>query len=125
MQNKLLVTAGLFSVAVSLFAQEALKSTEEEYYDFLSLSGITRRPTLGYRTLSDSQWQFVEKENPLFDENGNPLLDEKGNPVTEKTLPEHVWQNNNLGRKRTLWQSENKGENWFTRGFDHSIKFKA
>ena len=125
MQNKLLVTAGLFSVAVSLFAQEALKSTEEEYYDFLSLSGITRRPTLGYRTLSDSQWQFVEKENPVFDENGNPLLDEKGNPVTEKTLPEHVWQNNNLGRKRILWQSENKGENWFTRGFDHSIKFKA
>ena len=107
------------------FPQEALKSTEEEYYDFLSLTGITERPTLGYRTLSDNQWKFVEKESPVLDAEGNPLLDENGNPIKEKVLPQHVWQENNLGSKRVLWQSESKGGNWFTRGFDHSIKFKA
>ncbi|MBR4323225.1 capsule assembly Wzi family protein [Treponema sp.] len=108
-----------------IFPQEALKSTEEEYYDFLSLQGLVERPTLGYRTLSDNQWKFVEKESPVLDVEGNPLLDENGNPIKEKVLPNHVWQENNLGSKRVLWQSESKGGNWFTRGFDHSIKFKA
>ena len=108
-----------------IFPQEALKSTEEEYYDFLSLQGLVERPTLGYRTLSDNQWKFVEKESPVLDAEGNPLLDENGNPIKEKVLPNHVWQENNLGSKRVLWQSESKGGNWFTRGFDHSIKFKA
>ena len=63
----------------SLFAQEALKSTEEEYYDFLSLTGAAERPTLNYRTLSDSEWQVT-------DEN-------------------HLWKDNNLGTKRTLYES--------------------
>ena len=84
---------------IALFAQEALKSTEEEYYDYLSLTGMTVRPTLGYRTLSDTQWTFSETDG-------------------------HVWQENNLGTKRTLWQSENAGNNWFTQGFDHDIKLK-
>jgi len=39
-------------------AQEALKSVEEEYYDFLALQGLTERPSLIYRTLSDSQWKI-------------------------------------------------------------------
>ena len=56
----------------SLFSQEALKSTEEEYYDFTSLLGLTARPTLSYRTLSDSSWQLEENA-------------------------EHVWIDNNLG----------------------------
>ena len=36
------ICAGLFaSISVfSIFSQEALKSTEEEYYDFLALQGI-------------------------------------------------------------------------------------
>lgn len=82
-----------------LFAQEALKSTEEEYYDFLSLQGLVERPTLGYRTLSDSVWEIPENT-------------------------EHVWQNNNLGSTRVLWQSENQGNNWFTKGFFHGFKYK-
>ncbi len=49
----------LFS-SLSLFAAESLKSTEEEYYDFLFLMGYTQRPTLGYRTLSDSTWEISE-----------------------------------------------------------------
>lgn len=106
-----------------LFSQEALKSTEEEYYDFLSLQGIVERPTLGYRTLSDSEWKFIEKEVDVVDEDGNPLTDEAGNKLTNLVMPDHPWQNNNLGTKRTLWQGQ-EGSNWFTRGFDHSLKFK-
>jgi hypothetical protein len=49
----------LFFSAV-LPAQEALKSAEEEYYDSLALQGLTERPTLNYRTLSDSAWAVDE-----------------------------------------------------------------
>ena len=82
----------------SLFAQEALKSTEEEYYDFLSLTGQAERPTLNYRTLSDSEWQVT-------DEN-------------------HLWKDNNLGTKRTLYESDTIATNWFTAGIDRSVKLK-
>lgn len=86
------------SVISSLFAQEALKSTEEEYYDFLSLTGAAERPTLNYRTLSDSEWQIT-------DEN-------------------HLWKDNNLGTKRTLYESDTTATNWFTAGIDRSVKLK-
>ena len=82
----------------SIFAQEALKSTEEEYYDFLSLTGAAERPTLNYRTLSDSEWQVT-------DEN-------------------HLWKDNNLGTKRTLYESDATETNWFTSGIDRSVKLK-
>jgi len=45
----------LFTLA--LHAQEALKSVEEDYYDFLALQGLAARHTLNYRTLSDSVWE--------------------------------------------------------------------
>jgi len=61
-----------FFLPVLLPAQEALKSFEEEYYDFLALQGLTERPTLNYRTLSDSVWKIDEEAN-------------------------HPWQENNLG----------------------------
>ncbi len=83
-----------------LTSQEALKSTEEEYYDFLSLLGFTERPTLNYRTLSDNEWQINCNENV------------------------HPWQNNNLGTKRTLFESSNKNINSFLNGIDRSIKLK-
>jgi len=59
-------------------AQEALKSAEEDYYDFLSLQGLTERPALNYRTLSDSVW-IVE------------------------AAAEHPWQGNNLGAWHSLF----------------------
>ena len=99
MKKTLLFITFLFYVSI-LFSQEALKSTEEEYYDFLALDGITERPTLGYRTLSDSVWNI------------NP----------EKS---HIWENNNLGKQNVLWESENQGKNWFTRGFFHGFKLKV
>lgn len=79
-----------------LSAQEALKSAEEEYYDFLSLTGQAERPTLGYRTLSDSEWTIT-------DEN-------------------HIWAGNNLGTKFTLWENETPAENRFANGIDQSVK---
>ena len=123
---KNLFSAIVIGISVSvLSAQEALKSAEEEYYDFLSLTGITERPTLGYRTLSDSEWKFNEIKTPVLDAGGNPVLNEDGTPLTEGIQPAHPWQNNNLGTKHTFWQSENQGGNWFTRGFSHSVKFKT
>ncbi len=106
------------------FAQESLKSTEEEYYDFLSLTGIVERPTLGYRTLSDSEWIMGEEEISLLDLEGNQILDDDGTPLSQKVKKSHIWENNNLGSKKILWQSENQGENIFTRGFEHNLKLK-
>ena len=94
----------------SVFSQEALKSTEEEYYDFLSLTGVVSRPTLGYRTLSDSVWAFNNAED------GSSL----------KESDENIWKNNNLGTTFTLYEaSEEEDTNWFTRGIDKSVRFRA
>lgn len=92
------IMSAVIFAAIQLSAQEALKSTEEEYYDFLSLTGAAERPILNYRTLSDSEWQIT-------DEN-------------------HIWSENNLGTKRTLYESANTETNWFTAGIDRSIKLK-
>ena len=67
-----------FIFLASLPAQEALKSVEEEYYDFLALQGMTARPYLNYRTLSDSVWT-----------------------VDEDAV--HLWEDQNLGTKRLLF----------------------
>jgi len=82
-----------------IFSQESLKSVEEEYYDFLSLQGLIERPTLGYRTLSDSVWNINEDV-------------------------QHIWKNNNLGKSHILFKSENQGKNWFSKGFFHGLKLK-
>jgi hypothetical protein len=57
-------------------AQEPLLSDAEGYYEFLALRGLTERPYLNYRTLSDSVWKIPEGAHP--------------------------WQNVNLGTKRDL-----------------------
>mgnify|MGYP000894023954 FL=1 len=77
--KRIFVTAAFLLTAVFVVpAQEALKSTEEEYYDFLALEGIVQRPTLGYRTLSDSVWTIPE--------------DAEGN----------IWSGNNLGSTKDI-----------------------
>ncbi|HIW37020.1 MAG TPA: capsule assembly Wzi family protein [Candidatus Treponema faecavium] len=85
----------------SVYAQEALKSTEEEYYDFLSLNGDASRPALNYRTLSDSVWR-----------------------LTDDAEDTHVWRANNLGTTYTLWAAPEQGGNWFLRGIDEHITMK-
>ena len=93
------ISAGIFLIQF-LNAQESLKSTEEEYYNYLSLTGGTNRPSLNYRTLSDSVWQINDQE-------------------------QNIWSQNNLGTKRTLWQSDSEDTNWFTRGIEQSVKIKG
>lgn len=95
----LFLCAGIFSA----FSQEALKSVEEEYYDFLSLQGITERPTINYRTLSDSEWKFTSEDEEEI---------------------QHPWQNNNLGTKRILWSGSEQNQNWFTKGLNENINLK-
>lgn len=95
-----------------LYAQEALKSIEEEYYDFLSLTGVTERPTLGYRTLSDNVWTFKDVET--FEENEDGTFTKVRVPGEESDA--HIWKNNNLGTTYTLWEASAPADNWFTRG---------
>ncbi len=97
--KKLLLGFTFLILIAGLFAQEALKSTEEEYYDFLSLTGDVERPTLGYRTLSDSVWKLDEDTD-------------------------HIWSGNNLGSTKVIWESSSPAENWFTNGLYQGFKYK-
>lgn len=90
-------------LVLPVVSQEALKSMEEEYYDFLSLQGLVERPTLNYRTLSDSEWNLSEA----------------------LSSNSHIWRTNNLGTPFVLWQATNPADNWFTRGINQSITMKA
>ena len=91
------------AASIPLFAQEALKSVEEDYYDFLSLNGLVERPTLNYRTLSDNEWTLNEEASQ-----------DAGN----------LWQNNNLGSKITIFTPSQKTDNLFTRGIEQEVKLK-
>ena len=97
-KNKFLLLIILLNISY-LYSQEALKSTEEEYYDFLSLQGLVERPTLGYRTLSDSVWNVPEDS-------------------------EHIWSGNNLGSSNIIWQAPEPFDNWFTNGINQSFSYK-
>ncbi|GHT93652.1 hypothetical protein FACS1894140_6770 [Spirochaetia bacterium] len=77
-KNVILVLLTGIICAVNVSAQEALKSTEEEYYNFLALQGIIEKPALNYRTLSDSVWNIPENTP-------------------------HPWENQNLGTTRQLF----------------------
>ena len=110
----------LLFICSTVFAQEALKSIEEEYYDFLSLQGIMERPTLGYRTLSDSKWEFLDKEELIQNKDGtfNKVT------ISGKESAQNIWKNNNLGSTWTLWQKSNAPQNWFTKGINQDLKLK-
>ena len=110
----------LLFICSSVFAQEPLKSIEEEYYDFLSLQGIVERPTLGYRTLSDSKWDFIDKEELIQNQDGTFSRV----TINGKESAQNIWKNNNLGSTWTLWQKSNAPQNWFTRGINQDLKLK-
>jgi hypothetical protein len=78
MKKYLIFSLFLYFILPILPAQEALKSAEEDYYDFLALQGLTERPALNYRTLSDSVWKIEDGV-------------------------EHLWQDQNLGTWHTLF----------------------
>ena len=109
------------SLFVIAFAQEALKSLEEEYYDFLSLTGVVECPTLGYRTLSDSVWKFNEVES--FEENEDGTYTKVRVPGQESDG--HIWKKNNLGTTYTLWEPEAAADNWFARGLKQGLTVRV
>lgn len=111
-RNQILILSILITILPSLYSQESLKSIEEEYYDFLSLTGITERPTIGYRTLSDNVWKFKEIET--FEENEDGTFTKVRVPGQESDA--HIWKKNNLGTTYTLWEAPSPADNWFTRG---------
>lgn len=99
---------GFFFISTfNLFSQEVLKSVEEEYYDFLSLSGIVKKDFLTYRTLSDSIWIFTDDITAEVD----------GNFV-------HPWENKNLGTTYTLFSSNKEKLNFFEKGINNSLNVK-
>ena len=89
----------LFFSTSFFYSQEALKSIEEDYYDFLSLTGVLERPTLGYRTLSDSVWELSEES-------------------------EHIWAQNYFGKSNLIWESPAPVDNLFTNGLFQGFKYK-
>lgn len=100
---------GALALALSVFtvsflsAQEALKSAEEEYYDFLAVQGKAERGFLNYRTLSDSVWTLEG----------------------EAAEGSHVWAGNNLGTRFLLWQPAVPAENAFARGLDQGVTLRV
>lgn len=115
-----------FSIGAA-YSQEALKSTEEEYFDFLSLLGLTERPALNYRTLSDSVWAIKETDtgNTTAEDSGTEAnADSKAETINIPEKTPHPWQNNNLGTKKTLWKSSAENTNWFTNGLKRSVALK-
>ena len=122
MKIKSLTTLVFCTLILTFFtySQEALKSIEEEYYDFLSLTGIVERPTLGYRTLSDSVWNFKKIES--FEENDDGTFTKVRIPGQESQA--NIWKNNNLGTCLPLWQPENPSTNFFMRGLKQGLFLK-
>jgi hypothetical protein len=80
MKKKCIMPVFLLSIfcIFTIPAQEALHSDIEQYYDFTALQGISERPYLNYRTLSDSVWKIDAEA-------------------------EHPWKGQNLGNKRNIY----------------------
>ncbi len=112
-----IILSTFFISTASLYAQEALKSLEEEYYDFLSLTGVTERPTLGYRTLSDSVWLFNDIETLEKNEDGS--FSKHLSPGKESSS--HIWKKQKLGTTYTLWAPKNPFDNWFMNGMKQGL----
>lgn len=120
-------SALLFFSIGAAYSQEALKSAEEEYFDFLSLLGLTERPALNYRTLSDSVWAIKETDTgntTAEDSDTEANADSKAETINRPEKTPHPWQNNNLGTKKTLWKSSAENTNWFTKGLNRSVALK-
>ena len=120
MMRKSALIIPALTMITALSAQEVLKSAEEEYYDYLSLTGVTERPALGYRTLSDSTWLFGDVTS--FEENDDGTFTRTSVPGAESVR--HIWSGNNLGSRYVLWESGSPSENWFVRGLNQNITLR-
>lgn len=98
--KKILISAAIILTTSTLFCQEALKTNEEDYYNFLALKGLYEYPTTNYRTLSDNEWLS------LCDNNEN-----------------HPLAGKNLGNKYSLVNLIS-ADNWFTNGLNKNLNLK-
>jgi hypothetical protein len=115
-QSAFLLTLS-FVVLASLPAQEALKSAEEEYYGFLALQGMTARPYLNYRTLSDSVWTIDEGAvHPWADQNLGAKYKLFGKAAFRIYGPELFMSGNSAAP-----YGQNDGALWQGRGFNASL----
>jgi len=107
-----------FISSAILPAQEELKSVEEEYYDFLALQGYTKRPTLNYRTMSDSKWNIDEEaEHPWKGQNFGTFYPLFGNFRFRAYGPELFMSGNTAAP-----YGQNDGVLWQGRGFNALLK---
>jgi len=107
-----------FLSSAILPAQEELKSVEEEYYDFLALQGYTKRPTLNYRTLSDSKWNIKETaEHPWKEQNLGVFYPLFGDFCLRAYGPELFMSVNTAAP-----YGQNDGVLWQGRGFNALLK---
>jgi hypothetical protein len=107
-----------FIASTILPAQEALKSIEEEYYDYLALQGYTQRPTLNYRTLSDSRWNIDETaEHPWKGRNLGLFYPLFGDFCLRVYGPELFMSVNTIAP-----YGQNDGVLWQGRGFNALLK---
>ena len=106
----------LFS-SVVLPSQEALKSAEEDYYDFLALQGLTERPALNYRTLSDSVWSIDEDTHLWQDQNFGTWYHLFGDFRMRVYGPELFMSGNTAAP-----YGQNDGVLWQGRGFNALLK---
>lgn len=100
MKKRLFVSVLIQFLCFFIFSQEALKSLEENYYDFLSLQGLVERPYLSYRTLSDSKWTIEDEESEL-----------------------NLWKNFNLKTILNLYESS-ETTNFFLNGIDRAVNVR-
>ena len=97
--KKFLLLSCFLLFTIPFFAQETLKSYEENYYDMLSLTGESNRNFINFRTLSNSIWKTTEAEN----------------------LP---WEPKNLGSVYSF-KPFKKASNWFVNGINQSFDIKV
>lgn len=104
MKNKIAFGFAVFFLAAGLtFSQEAVGSTEEDYFDFLHLNGIVSKESLFYRTLSDSRWSFCNLDSADF------------------SFP---WSLENVSSPFFIADFTGENENWFLRGISKKVSAK-
>ena len=102
-----------------VFAQESLKSVEEDYYYFLALNGKIERPYLNYRTLSDSSWDIedLSEEDNIWAEN---VLSSNYSPFDNfkiKVFYPELYQSYNSAAP----YGQNDGGLWQGKGYNSSL----
>lgn len=108
-------------ICAALPAQEVLLSDTENYYEFLALQGLTDRPYLNYRTLSDSKWDIAEgADHPWKASLANPVR-ELSDSVRFRIYGPEIFTSFNSAAP----YGQNDGVLWQGRGFNSSISAGA